>query len=108
MNEAVRRSKQAATLTTLTDFHAERHLEGRAHPSMLDLPDEVWRAMVANSKRIVFPGQGHVECKQEVIVNERGEEETVDAGPTNVKSGSKAALLNAAIRYEQRCSLLFH
>jgi hypothetical protein len=98
VNATVRRSKQAATLASLTDFHAERQLEGRAYPSMLDLPPEVWRAMVAHSKRIVWPGQA-VECTKEVIVNERGEEETVDAGPTS-KTNTKAAILNAAIRCE--------
>jgi hypothetical protein len=99
VNATVRRSKQAATLASLTDFHAERQQEGRAHPSMLDLPDEVWRAMVANSKRIVWPGQG-VQGVKEVIVNERGEEEEVDAGPAR-RQATKAAILNAAIRYEQ-------
>jgi hypothetical protein len=97
VNATVKRSKQAATLASLTDFHMERQLEGRAHPSMLDLPDEVWRAMVANSKRIVWPGQG-VQGVKEVIVNGLGEEEEVDAGPAH-KEASKAAILNAAIRY---------
>lgn len=93
----MRRSKQIATLASLTDFHTERQEQGRAHPSMIDLPCEVWAAMVANSKRIVWPGQT-VECHKEVIVNERGEEEAVDAGPAQGRPASKAAMLNAAIR----------
>lgn len=100
VSATVRRSNQRVTLASLTDFHTERLEEGRAHPSMIDLPAEVWRAMVANSKRIVWPGQT-VECRMEVIVNERGEDETVEAGPANARSASKAALLNAAIRYGQ-------
>lgn len=100
VNATVRRSKQRATLASLTDFRTERQEEGRAHPSMIDLPDEVWRAMVANSKRIVWPGQA-VEFRTEVIVNERGEEETVDAGPAHARSASKAAILNAAIRLQK-------
>lgn len=102
VNTTVRRSTQAATLASLTDFHAERQQEGREHPSMLDLPDEVWRAMVANSKRILWPGQ--CGCNKEVILNERGEEEEVKAGPAG-RSATKAAILNAAIRYEHSNSL---
>lgn len=98
VNATVRRKMHAATLASLTDFHTERQLEGRSHPSMLDLPEEVWSAMVANSKRIVWPGQA-VQCEKEVIQNENGEEETVDAGPAG-KAATKAALLNAAIRLE--------
>lgn len=68
-----------------------------ARPSMLDLPEEVWRAMVANCKRIVWPGHAPDNVKK-VIINERGEEELVTAGPEDGKPASKAAILNATIR----------
>jgi hypothetical protein len=97
VNSAVRRANQAATLAKLTDFHGEREQCGVARPSMLDLPQEVWQAMVANSKRIVWPGHAP-KCIKQVIINEHGEEEVVTAGHEDGKAPSKAAILNAAIR----------
>lgn len=91
------RACQAQTVAALTDFRSEREVEGTAWPSMLSLPEAVWRAMVVNSRRIVWPG-AKPEGPKQVIINANGEEEEVNGDPNSGKAQTKAAILNAAIR----------
>lgn len=93
----MRRACQAEAVAALTDFRGEREMEGTAWPSMLSLPDAVWRAMVANSRRIAWPGS-KPEGPKQVIINANGEEEEVSGDPNGGKAQTKAAILNAAIR----------
>ena len=93
----MRRACQAEAVAALTDFRGEREMEGTAWPSILSLPDAVWRAMVANSRRIAWPGS-KPEGPKQVIINANGEEEEVSGDPNGGKAQTKAAILNAAIR----------
>lgn len=103
----MRRACQADTVASLTDFRGEREAEGTAWPSMLSLPEEVWRAMVANSRRIVWPGSKPERPKQ-VIINANGEEEEVSGDPNGGKAQTKSAILNAAIRYHAAALVCLH
>lgn len=103
----MRRACHAETVASLTDFRGEREVEGTAWPSMLNLPEEVWRAMIANSRRIVWPGS-KPEGPKQVIINADGEEEEVSGDPNSGKAQTKAAILNAAIRYHTAALVCLH
>jgi hypothetical protein len=103
VSKGLRKTYHADLVADLTNFSTDRGVSTRARPSMLDLPAEVWEAMKENAKQcIVWPGQGIIQAALRARhVNERGE--VAD----DIKAPTKAAILNAAIRFALREEPIF-